>query len=84
MSVINTIKKDFDRGNNIAKALQRFDNKNINDWNQILKSSTSLDEDVKGREDRQFELQFKADYGKSQKRKMLYQYNQYKAYGIIW
>ena len=49
-----------------------------------MKASTSSDDDVKRREDRQFELQFKADYGKTQKRKMYYQENQYKAYGLIW
>ena len=81
--VINHTKKDFYRGNDIAKALRKLEYKNTDNWNPILKASTSLDENVKGREDRQSELQFKADYGESPKGKMFYQENQYKAYGII-
>ena len=49
-----------------------------------MKTSTSSDEYVKGREDRQSELQFKSNDGESQKLKMFYQENQYKAYGLIW
>ena len=82
--VINHIKKDFDRGNNISEALQNLEYENTDNWNTILKASTSLDDDVKGKEDIQFELQFKADYGETQKRKIYYQENQYKAYELIW
>ena len=70
MFVINHIKKDFDRGNNIAEALRKLEYENTDNWNPILKLSISLDEYVKVREDRQFELQFKADYGEAQKRKI--------------
>ena len=35
--VINHIKKDFDRGNNIAKDLKKFEYKNTENWNPILK-----------------------------------------------
>ena len=82
--VINHIKKDFDRSKNISEALRKLEYKNTDNWNPILKASTSSDEYVKGREYRQSELQFKAEYGESQIRKMFYQQNQHKAYGIIW
>ena len=75
--VINHIKKDFDRGNNISEALRKLEYENTDNWNPNFKSITSSDEDVKWREDRQFELQSKADYGEPQKRKMYYQENQY-------
>ena len=68
--MINHTKKYFDRGNDIAKTLLKLEYEITDNWNPILKASTSSDEDVKGREDINFELQFKADYGKSQKRKM--------------
>ena len=82
--VINHTKKDFDGGNNIAEALRKLEYKNTDNWNPILKASTSSYEDVKGREDRQFELKFKAEFGECQKLKVLYQEYQYKAYGLIW
>ena len=61
--VINHIKKDFDRGNDIAEAIQNLEYKNTDNRNPILKASTKADQYVKGREYRQFKLQFKADYG---------------------
>ena len=82
--MINNIKKDFDRVNDISEDLQKFEYKSTDNWNPILKASKFPDEDLKGGEDRQFELQFKVDYGESQKRKMFHQENKYKAYGLIW
>ena len=61
--VINHIKKDFDRGNDITGDLRKLECENTDNWKPILKASTSLDEYVKVREDRQSELQFKAYYG---------------------
>ena len=81
--MIDHIKNDFDRGNDISKALQKLEYENTDNWNPILKASTLSDEDVKGWEGRQFELQFKVYYGEAQRYKMFYQENQYKAYGII-
>ena len=80
MFVINHIKKDFDRGNSIVEALWKLDYKNTDNWSPILKASTSSDDDVKVREDSQFDLQLKADYGEIQKWKNYYQENQYKAH----
>ena len=67
--MINHTKKDFDRGNNIEEAQQKLEYENTDIWNPILKAGQFSDEDVKGREDRQFELHIKADYRESQKRK---------------
>ena len=71
--MINKTEKNFDRGNDIAEAIQKLEYKNTDNWNPILKASTSSDEYVKGREYRKFKLQFKADYGEYQKLKMFYQ-----------
>ena len=84
MFVINHIKNDFGRGNNISEALQNLEYKNSDNLNPILKASTLSDDDAKVIEDRQFKLQFKANYREAQKLKMWYQDNQYKAYGLIW
>ena len=47
MFVINHIKKDFDRGNNISEALGKLEYENTDNWNPIFKSITLSDEDVK-------------------------------------
>ena len=65
--VINHIKKYFDRGNDIAETLLKLEYEITDNWNPILKASTSSDDDVKVREDSQFDLQLKADYGETQK-----------------
>ena len=71
--VINHIKKYFDRGNDIAETLLKLEYEITDNWNPILKASTLSDEDLKGIEDRQFELKFIAYYGEAQKLKMYYQ-----------
>ena len=61
--VINNIKKDFYRGNDINKDLRKLEYKNTENWNPILKAITLSDDDAKERQDKQFKLQIKADYG---------------------
>ena len=56
----------------------------MDNWNPILKAITLSDNDAKEIQDKQFELQCKADYRESQKRNMYNQENQYKAYRLIW
>ena len=41
--MINHIKKDFDRGNDIAEALKMLEYKNTDNWNPILKASKLSD-----------------------------------------
>ena len=45
--VINHVKKDFNRGNNIAEALRKLEYENTDNWNPILKAITSSDEYLK-------------------------------------
>ena len=77
-------RRTSDRGNDITEALRKLEYKNTDNWNPVLKASTSLNEDEKGREDRHSKLQFKSYYGESQKLNMYYQDNQYKTYRLIW
>ena len=68
--VINHVKKDFNRGNNITEALQKLEYKNTENCNPVLKASTLYDDDAKARQYKQFKIPFRADYVEAQKRKM--------------
>ena len=68
--MINHIKKDFNRGNNITEALQKLEYKNTENCNPVLKASTLYDDDAKARQYKQFKIPFRADYVEAQKRKM--------------
>ena len=68
--LINHIKKDFNRGNNITEALQKLEYKNTENCNPVLKASTLYDDDAKARQYKQFKIPFRADYVEAQKRKM--------------
>ena len=54
--MINKIEKNFDRGNDIAEAIQKLEYKNTDNWNPILKVDKSSDDNAKGRGDRHFKL----------------------------
>ena len=53
-------------------------------WKPILNVSTESDAEDKKREDRQFELEHKAEYDEYMKRKRTFEENSFKAYADIW
>ena len=53
-------------------------------WKPNLNFSTKSTDEEKVRENRQFELDYKADYDEYMKRKRSYEENSYKAYAEIW
>ena len=56
-----------------------------NKWKPILQVSVSFtDEEVKKRENRQYELDYKAEYDEYMKRKRTLEENSYKAYAEVW
>jgi hypothetical protein len=49
-----------------------------------MKFSMSSDELVKTQENKQFELEFQADYDELKRRMNIYENNQVRAYAVIW
>ena len=83
--LINHIKMSFDQGNDIAETLTTMVKMETDNWMPILKSSDELDdEQLRERENRQFELQYKAELDEAMKRRRTYNDNLYKAYALLW
>ena len=76
---------NFDQGNNISEILMTMVKIKTDDWMPTLKSSDKLDdEQLRERENRQFELQYKAELDEAMKRRRTYNDNLYKAYALLW
>ena len=82
--LINHVKKTFDRGNDIAEALRTLEPQDIELWKPTLQFSASDDETVAKQEDRQNEIEFKANLEEFMKRRRMYENNLFKAYALIW
>jgi hypothetical protein len=53
-------------------------------WKPSLKSSTNADDEIKKTEDKQFEMEFRAELAESMKRTSTYVNNTYSAYALLW
>ena len=82
--LLNHIKKTYTRGNDISEALRTLEDPDSDQWKPTLIMSTETDADLKARENRQYELEHKAEYDEYMKRKREYEQNSYKAYAEIW
>ena len=82
--IINYIKRTFERGNDIAESLRTLKLHETDNWMPTLKMSNSNDKEIKMRENRQFELEYKAKLDESIKRVDKYQQNIYKSYAFLW
>ena len=82
--MINFIKRTYMRGNDIAESLRILKNPDTNLWKPSLEVSLSEDEHEKNRDNRQFELDYKAEYDEYMKRKRNFEENRYKAYAELW
>ena len=82
--IINYVKKTFDRGNDVAEALRILEPTNTELWKPTLMFSADTDPTVKAQEDRQFELEYKADLDEFMRRRRAYDANLFKAYALIW
>ena len=82
--ILNHIKKTYTRGNDISEALRKQQEPNKDDWKPTLSMSNSLDDDTKERENRQFELEYKAEYDEYMRRKRDYEQNCFSAYALLW
>ena len=82
--MINHVKKTFDRGNDVAEALRLLRKPDTSVWKPSLSFSTQESIVLKTHEDRQYELEYKADLDEYMKRKRMYDNNLFKAYALIW
>jgi hypothetical protein len=82
--LINHVKKTFDRGNDVAEALRTLIKEDTDVWKPSLKFSTQVDTGDKAQENRQYELEYKADLDEYIKRKRMFDSNLFKAYALIW
>jgi hypothetical protein len=81
---VNHIKKTFDRGNDIAEALRTLKPTDVSLWKPTLVFSTKTDAKIATPENRQHELEYKADLDEFMRRKRAYNDNLYKAYALVW
>jgi hypothetical protein len=82
--LLNSVKKTFDRGNNGTEALRILEPTDTNLWKPALTFSIETDVSLKAQEDRQYELEYKADLDEFMRRRRAYNDNLFKAYALIW
>ena len=81
--LINHI-KSWKRGNDISETLRNLKKIDTETWKPTLLESTAQDAAVKARLNRQYEMEFKAEFDEWMKRKQEYSDNLYRAYGLLW
>ena len=82
--LINNIKKEYVRGNDISEALRALTRPDIEKWEPTLTISSKTDVNAKAKEDKQNELKYKMEYDAYLKRKNIFEENEYKAYADLW
>ncbi len=82
--VVNHIKKTFDRGNDVSEALRTLVRPDTDAWKPTLKMSVDSDTNIKQREDKQFEMECKAELDQAMKRKRAFEDNTFKAHAPLW
>ena len=68
----------------ISETLRTLEEPNTDDWKPTLIMSKSTDTDEKQRENRQFELEYRAEYDEYMRRKREYTQNYFSAYALLW
>ena len=82
--MVNHIKRTYVRGNDIAETLRNLKSPDVNMWKPSLQVSLSADTDDEKRKNRQYELDYKAEYDEYMKRKRELEQNKYKTYAELW
>jgi hypothetical protein len=82
--LVNHVKKTFDRGNDVAEALRTLVKQDTNNWKPTLQFSTETDAILLAQENRQYEMEYKADLDEFMKRRRMYGDNLFKAYALKW
>jgi hypothetical protein len=82
--LINYIKKTYDYGNDIGSSLEALEPVDASSWKPKMQVSSKTEASEKALEERQFEIEFKADYDEYRKRLQVLHNNQTKAYDLLW
>jgi hypothetical protein len=82
--LINYIQSTYEFGQDIGMALEDLSTFDPDPIKPIMQISTNSDDDIKTAENRQFEIEFKAEYDSWMKRKQIYINNTSKAYAFLW
>ena len=82
--IINHIRRTFDKGNDIATALEEEREIDLTVYVPTLKESTAGKDEDKERENRQFEKQFKIEYATYNERRVKYEENRSAAEATLW
>ncbi|MGL6008756.1 MAG: hypothetical protein ACRC1D_04795, partial [Culicoidibacterales bacterium] len=82
--LINYIKKVYDYGNDIGSMLETLEPIDTLSWKPTMRFSQNETESIQKNEDRQFEIEFMADYDAYSKRVQTFQNNKVKAYALLW
>ena len=82
--IINYIKQTFERGNDIAESLRTLSIQDTDEWKPKLEDSKETDKKKRDNENKQFELEFKANLQEFIKRITTYEANMFKAYAFLW
>ena len=82
--IINYIKRTFQHGNDISESLRTLTLQDTEKWKPKLNSSKSDNDNIAKIENKQFEIEFKANLDESMKRSTIYKQNIYKAYAFLW
>ena len=82
--LLNFIKRTFEYGNDIAETLRTLKTQKTENWMPTLKTSTATEINIMTRENKQYELEYKAKLDQTMKRIGQYNQNLYKAYAFLW
>ena len=82
--ILNHIKRTYEYGRDISETLRTQVKINTETWKPTLKISAKTDQAEKKAEERQFELEYKAELDKAMRREDKYEANFYKAYAELW
>ncbi len=82
--LINYIKKFYDYGIDIGMAHENMESLDTAPWKPCMQVSTEEDEASRIAENRQFEIEFMADYNTYSKRVQTHKNNKTKAYALLW
>jgi hypothetical protein len=82
--LINNIRKTFNMGNDVAIALEQLSPYNLDPFKPTLQASTNAVAVIKATEDKQYIIEFKAEYDAYMRRKQALEANMSKAYAFLW
>jgi hypothetical protein len=82
--LINYIKKTFDYRSDIGRALKELKEVDTDPWKPTLNHSSDTDAAIQAIQNKQFEMEFKADYDAYRKRVLALENNKTKAYALFW